>query len=108
MITITDNAKKRIVDILQENNNQSSYIRVFIQGGGCAGWSYNFVIDEEVAEDDFAFPIAAEWDVIVDSMSMQYLDGAVIDYKEDLMESRFVIDNPNAQTSCGCGSSFSI
>lgn len=108
MITITKRAKERITGLLVEEGNPALKLRTFVQGGGCAGFSYGFTFDQEVAEDDFAFPIADEWDVIVDSMSMQYLDGAVIDYKEDLMESRFVIDNPNAQTSCGCGSSFSI
>lgn len=108
MINITDRAKARITELLTEESNPNLKLRTFVQGGGCAGFSYGFTFDEEVAEDDFAFPVNDDWDVVVDAMSMQYLEGSVIDYKEDLMESRFVIDNPNAATSCGCGSSFSV
>lgn len=108
MITLTERAKERILDLLVEERNPELKLRTFVQGGGCAGFSYGFTFDTEVAEDDWAFPVNDDYDVIVDAMSMQYLEGATIDWKEDLMESRFVIDNPNAQTSCGCGSSFSI
>lgn len=108
MIEITDRAKEKILGLLIEENNPQVKLRTFVQGGGCAGFSYGFAFDTDVAEDDWAFPINDEYDVVVDSMSMQYLEGATIDYKEDLMESRFVISNPNAQTSCGCGSSFSV
>ena len=107
MITITSNAIYKIKDILAEENNPDARIRAFIQGGGCAGMSYGFTLDEEQNEDDF---VVDDTDglVIVDSMSMQYLTGATIDYKEELMGSNFVVNNPNAQTSCGCGSSFSV
>lgn len=108
MITITDRAKERITGLLIEERNPEIKLRTFVQGGGCAGFSYGFQFDTEVAEDDFAFPINDEYDVVVDAMSMQYLEGSTIDWKEDLMESRFVINNPNAQTSCGCGSSFGV
>jgi iron-sulfur cluster insertion protein len=74
-----------------------------VQGGGCSGFSYGFTFDETVNEDDFEID-----KILVDAMSMQYLTGAVIDYKEELNGSQFVIQNPNAQTTCGCGSSFSV
>lgn len=108
MITLTDRARTRITGLLLQEQNPNLKLRTFVQGGGCSGFSYGFTFDEEIAEDDYAFPVDDEYDVVIDSMSMQYLVGATIDYKEELMESRFVITNPNAATSCGCGSSFSI
>ncbi len=107
MITISDSAKLKILDILAEENNPNICLRTFVQGGGCSGFSYGFTLDEEINEDDFEFPIGNS-KVLVDSMSMQYLTGATIDYKEDLMESSFTIKNPNATTTCGCGSSFGV
>jgi len=83
-------------------------LRTFVQGGGCSGFSYGFTIDEEQNEDDFELSINEQYKILVDAMSMQYLQGAVIDYKEDLMGSSFSIKNPNAQTTCGCGSSFGV
>jgi iron-sulfur cluster insertion protein len=108
MIEITESAKTKIVDILIEENNPKAVLRTFVQGGGCSGFSYGFTIDEEQNDDDFEFPLDTEYKVIVDAMSMQYLQGAVIDYKEDLMGANFSIKNPNAQTTCGCGSSFNV
>ena len=90
-----------------EEGNPDLMLRVFVQGGGCSGMSYGFTFDEVQNEDDFDFAYE-EVRVVVDSMSMQYLQGATIDYREDLMGASFVIDNPQAQTTCGCGSSFSI
>jgi iron-sulfur cluster insertion protein len=107
MIKITDAAKNKIKDLIQEESNPKLSLRTFVQGGGCSGFSYGFTFDEIVNEDDFEIPID-EFRVLVDSMSMQYLSGAEIDYKEELMGSQFVIKNPNAQTTCGCGSSFSV
>ena len=107
MITITESAKIKIKDILLEENNPQLSLRTFVQGGGCSGFSYGFTLDDEVNEDDFAVSLD-EFKVIVDAMSMQYLQGAVIDYKEELMGSSFVIKNPNATTTCGCGSSFGV
>jgi iron-sulfur cluster insertion protein len=103
MITITESAQHRIQSILAEENNPTLRVRAFVQGGGCSGMQYGFTLDDatDTADD---FEVAG---VLVDSMSMQYLTGATIDYREDAMGSNFVIDNPNAQTSCGCGSSFS-
>lgn len=107
MITITESAKQKIKDILYEEGNPNLSLRTFVQGGGCSGFSYGFTLDEEKNEDDFEIPLD-EFKVLVDAMSMQYLQGAEIDYKEELMGSNFTIRNPNAQTTCGCGSSFSV
>jgi iron-sulfur cluster insertion protein len=83
-------------------------LRTFVQGGGCSGFSYGFTFDEIKNEDDFEFPIGTEYNMVIDAMSMQYLQGAKIDYQEDITGSQFVIKNPNAQSTCGCGSSFSV
>lgn len=107
MINITDSAKSKIDELLTEENNPKIFLRTFVQGGGCSGMQYGFTFDEEKNEDDFEFETGA-FKVVVDSMSMQYLEGATIDYTDDLMGSSFSIKNPNATTSCGCGSSFSI
>jgi len=107
MITITESALEKITDILAEENNPRVKLRTFVQGGGCSGFSYGFTLDEEQNEDDFVIDKNGVV-VLVDSMSMQYLQGATIDYKEELMGSNFTINNPNAQTTCGCGSSFSV
>ena len=107
MITISESAKAKIKDILYEEGNPKLSLRTFVQGGGCSGFSYGFTLDEEMNEDDFEIPLD-EFRVLVDSMSMQYMTGAEIDYKEELMGSSFSIKNPNAQTTCGCGSSFGV
>ena len=105
MLNLTETALSKIRDILQEENNPSAKIRAFVQGGGCSGFSYGFTIDTEQTEDDF---VIAENTVLVDGSSMQYLEGATIDYVEDLIGSSFKVINPNAETTCGCGSSFSV
>jgi iron-sulfur cluster insertion protein len=107
MITITENVDAKVAEILQEEGNEASSLRVFVQGGGCSGMSYGFALETDQNEDDF---IIEQQGVkyLVDAMSMQYLQGATIDYKEDIEGSNFVIQNPNAETSCGCGSSFSV
>lgn len=105
MLELTDNAVNKIKDLLLEENDPTVNLRVFVQGGGCSGFQYGFTFDNSKNDDDFT----VEKDgvtLLVDSMSSQYLMGAKIDYIEDLMGSQFKIDNPNAQTSCGCGSSF--
>lgn len=107
MLTITDSAKTKILDLLAEEGNPDLALRTFIQGGGCSGMSYGFTFDEITNEDDFEVPLE-KFKVLVDAMSMQYLQGASIDYKEDIQGSQFVISNPNAQSTCGCGSSFSV
>jgi iron-sulfur cluster insertion protein len=100
-------AVAKLRDLVAEEGNPNLMLRVFVQGGGCSGMSYGFTFDEMQNEDDFDFAYE-DVKVVVDSMSMQYLQGASIDYKEDLMGASFVINNPQAQTTCGCGSSFSI
>jgi iron-sulfur cluster insertion protein len=107
MIDITESAKNKIKDILYDEGNPNLSLRTFVQGGGCSGFSYGFTLDEEKNEDDFEI-VLDEFKVLVDAMSMQYLQGASIDYKEEAMGSQFVISNPNAQSTCGCGSSFSV
>lgn len=107
MVEITDSAKEKIIDLLNEENDPTLKLRTFVQGGGCSGFQYGFTFDNEQNEDDWEFDIGNH-KMVVDSMSMQYLQGAVIDYKDDLMGASFSIKNPNAQTTCGCGSSFSV
>lgn len=106
MITITDSAVVKLRDILAEENNPSLKLRVFVQGGGCSGMQYGFTLDENQADDDWNIESNGV-QVLIDSMSGGYLQGAVIDYKEDQYGSSFAIQNPNAVTTCGCGSSFS-
>jgi iron-sulfur cluster insertion protein len=106
MITISEQAVAKIKDIVAEENNFNLKLRVFVQGGGCSGMSYGFTLDEEQNEDDWDL----EFDgvrVLVDSTSGGYLQGAELDYREDQYGSQFTIKNPNAVTTCGCGSSFS-
>lgn len=107
MITITDSAKTRIIDLLIEENNPNLKLRTFVQGGGCSGMQYGFTFDDEQNEDDFEFQLDG-FKVLVDATSMQYLQGAEIDYIENLQGSAFSIKNPQAETTCGCGSSFSV
>jgi iron-sulfur cluster insertion protein len=107
MINITDFAANKIADIMAEENNPKAKLRTFVQGGGCSGFTYGFTIDEKQNEDDFVIEKSGVV-ILVDSMSMQYLQGAKIDYQDDLSGSQFVISNPNAQSTCGCGSSFSV
>jgi iron-sulfur cluster insertion protein len=107
MITISESAKAKIKDLLLEENNPQLALRTFVQGGGCSGFSYGFTFDDVMNEDDFEIPLD-EFRVLVDGMSMQYLQGAEIDYKDELMGSSFSIKNPNATTTCGCGSSFGV
>jgi iron-sulfur cluster insertion protein len=107
MITISESAKAKILDLLAEENNPDLKLRTFVQGGGCSGFSYGFTFDLEQGEDDFEL-LLGDYKVLVDSMSMQYLAGAEVDYTEDLSGNSFIIRNPNAVTSCGCGNSFSV
>ena len=108
MVEITEAAKSKIIDLLIDEHNPKLALRTFVQGGGCSGFSYGFTFDEIKNEDDFEFPINEQYNVLVDAMSMQYLQGAKIDFKDELMGSQFVITNPNAESTCGCGSSFSV
>jgi iron-sulfur cluster insertion protein len=107
MITITVSAQDKIAALFTEENNPALSLRVFVQGGGCSGFSYGFTFDEEINEDDFTVA-CGDYKVLVDSMSATYLEGAQIDFKDDLMGSSFSIKNPIATSTCGCGSSFGV
>ena len=112
LITIEESAKDKISDLyIDEGDTSIKGLRVFVQGGGCSGFSYGFMWETEKIEDDFEFPVIEgcnKLQVFVDSLSMQYLQGATIKYKTELMGSNFVIENPNATNKCGCGSSFAV
>ena len=105
-IVFSDSAAQKVAGLIQEEGNDNLKLRVYITGGGCSGFQYGFTFDEEVNDDDTQIEKGGVT-VLIDSMSVQYLTGAEIDYKEDLSGAQFVIRNPNATTTCGCGSSFS-
>ena len=105
-ILFTDSAAAKVADLIAEEGNPDLKLRVFVQGGGCSGFSYGFTFDEITNEDDTTMSKNGV-SLLIDAMSYQYLVGAEIDYKEDLQGSQFVIKNPNATSTCGCGSSFS-
>lgn len=109
----TDSAVEKVYQLIQEEGNEDLKLRVFVQGGGCSGFQYGFTFDEVIEEDDFVVEkeiVGKNYHVkfLVDSMSAQYLQGASIDYTDDINGAQFVIKNPNASTTCGCGSSFSV
>ena len=104
---ITDAAAAKVKKLIEEEGNPNLKLRVTVSGGGCSGFQYGFDFDENVTDDD----IKIEKDgitMLIDNMSMQYLAGSAVDYLEGLEGARFVISNPNAKTTCGCGSSFSV
>ncbi len=105
-LIFTDSAAAKVADLVAEEGNPELKLRVFVQGGGCSGFQYGFTFDEVVNEDDTQMAKNGVT-LLIDAMSLQYLAGAEIDYKEDLQGAQFVIKNPNATTTCGCGSSFS-
>ena len=102
----TDSAANKVKALIEEEGNPDLKLRVFVQGGGCSGFQYGFTFDEAVNEDDTTMSKNGV-SLLIDAMSYQYLIGAEIDYKEDLQGAQFVIRNPNAASTCGCGSSFS-
>jgi len=104
-LIFTDAAAEKVKDLLAEEGNPDLKLRVFVQGGGCSGFQYGFTFDETVNEDDTAIDKGGV-QLLIDPMSFQYLCGAEIDYKDDLEGAQFVIRNPNATSTCGCGSSF--
>ena len=107
MIDFKQNAVLKVKELIAEEGNPDLKLRIFVQGGGCSGFQYGFTFDELAEEDDFDL----EFDgvhLLIDIMSSQYLQGAEVDYVEDISGSQFTIKNPNAQTTCGCGSSFSL
>ena len=106
-LLFTDNAALKVQELIKEENNDDLMLRVFVQGGGCSGFQYGFTFDEKIQEGD---TVVENQDVklLIDPMSYQYLVGAEIDYADGLEGSQFVIRNPNAVTTCGCGSSFNV
>lgn len=106
-ISLTNSAIRKVQELVAEEENDELKLRVFITGGGCSGFQYGFTFDELAAEDDTAIKDEGVT-LLVDPMSFQYLAGSEVDYTEGLEGSRFLITNPNATTTCGCGSSFSI
>ena len=105
-LVFTDNAAKKVKDLIDEEGNTELKLRVFVTGGGCSGFQYGFTFDEEQNEDDTVMEKNSV-KLLIDPMSYQYLIGAEIDYSEGLEGAQFVIKNPNATSTCGCGSSFS-
>ena len=106
-VLFTDAAAHKVRELIVEENNPNLKLRVYISGGGCSGFQYGFTFDENRADDDLAVDKDGVT-LVVDPLSLQYLMGAEIDYSENLQGARFVIRNPNAKTTCGCGSSFAV
>ncbi|MDB5972931.1 MAG: erpA [Hydrocarboniphaga sp.] len=106
-VVFTEAAARKVRELLDEEENPSQMLRVFVSGGGCSGFQYGFKFDEAAEEDDTSVETLGVT-LVVDPMSLQYLVGAEIDYKETVEGAQFVIRNPNATTTCGCGSSFSV
>ncbi|MDP2681118.1 MAG: iron-sulfur cluster insertion protein ErpA [Rhodoferax sp.] len=107
MLEFTQQAAAKVADLIIEEGNPDLKLRLYVTGGGCSGFSYGFAFDDAVAEDDTQI-VTAGVSLVVDAMSLQYVVGARVDFEDGLEGSRFVIHNPNAQTTCGCGSSFSV
>jgi iron-sulfur cluster insertion protein len=110
VINLTDSAISKVKTLIEEEQNYNLKLRIFVQGGGCSGFQYGFAFEEVVEEDDFHVEKESEGvkiSFLIDSMSLQYLQGATIDFVSNLEGEQFVIKNPNATTTCGCGSSFS-
>ena len=106
-IVFTDAAAHKVGELIEEEDNQELKLRVFISGGGCSGFQYGFTVDEKIEDGDSQVENQGVT-LVIDPMSVQYLMGAEIDYKEDLQGAQFIIRNPNAATTCGCGSSFTV
>lgn len=107
LIGFSDNAAQKLKKLIEEQNNDKLGLRIYITGGGCSGFQYGFTFDEKISEDDILIKKENVF-LVIDPMSLQYLVGSQVDYVEGLEGSRFVIKNPNAKTTCGCGSSFSV
>jgi len=105
-LEFTSGAAEKVLELIEEEQNDALKLRVYVQGGGCSGFQYGFTFDEEQQDDDTAVDKDGVR-LLVDPMSFQYLIGAKIDFKDDIDGARFIINNPNASTTCGCGSSFS-
>lgn len=106
-IQFTDAAAKKVLSLVTEEENPALKLRVYVTGGGCSGFQYGFTFDEKVNDGDLTIEKNGV-SMVIDSMSLQYLVGGIVDYTEGLQGSRFIVQNPNATTTCGCGSSFSV
>ena len=106
-LNITENAVLKVKNLIAEENKKNLHLRVFVTGGGCSGFQYGFKLDDN-AEDDDTVLNEDEVSILIESLSIQYLFGSTLDYVETLEGSKFIIENPNATTTCGCGASFSI
>jgi len=106
-VVFTEAAARKVRELMEEEGNPNLKLRIYVAGGGCAGFQYGFTFDEQINDDDTTVESGGVT-LVIDPMSIQYLAGAEIDYKEDLNGAQFVIRNPNAVTTCGCGSSFSV
>ena len=107
LLEFTSRAAAKVASLIEEEGNPALKLRLYVTGGGCSGFQYGFAFDDQIAEDDTTV-VTEGVALVVDAMSQQYLLGAQVDYEEGLEGSRFVIHNPNAQSTCGCGSSFSV
>jgi iron-sulfur cluster insertion protein len=108
MITVSESAIEKLKEILKEEDNPDLKVRMFVSGGGCSGMQYGFTLEDQPAnEDDFDLEVAPGVHMLVDAMSGQYVQGAEVDWQESVQGAQFAIKNPNAETTCGCGSSFS-
>ena len=107
MLSLTDSAAQKVRRLREEEGDNGLMLGVYVTGGGCSGFSYGFRFDSDMNEDDANFD-NGDVTLVIDSLSYQYLQGSTVDYTEGLEGARFIVDNPNATTSCGCGSSFSI
>jgi iron-sulfur cluster insertion protein len=106
-LEFTPQAAAKVADLIVEEGNPNLKLRLYVTGGGCSGFSYGFAFDDQMAEDDTQITTEGV-SLVVDAMSLQYVLGARVDFEDGLEGSRFVIHNPNAQSTCGCGSSFSV
>jgi iron-sulfur cluster insertion protein len=106
-LEFTSSAAAKVATLIAEEGNPELNLRLYVTGGGCSGFSYGFAFDDQIAEDD-TLVVTEGVTLVVDAMSLQYVLGARVDFEDGLQGSRFVIHNPNAQTTCGCGSSFSV
>ncbi len=106
-IDFTENAAKRVGELIQGDGRDGLMLRVFVQGGGCSGFQYGFQLDDSRNEDDLSVD-REDVTMLIDALSLQYLQGSTVDYIDDLIGARFVVSNPNANSTCGCGASFGI
>jgi len=106
LLTVEESATTKLKELIAEEGNPALKLRIFVQGGGCSGFQYGFTFDEDTADDDYTIDAGDGINILVDHMSAEYLKGSTVKFTKDLMSSSFVISNPNATATCGCGSSF--